>query len=152
MVRWRSGHWRGWVGLVGTVPGCLGPMGWWRWGLLGQPARRQDPLGRPGEGRWPRVGGASGPGAFLRIRLLAQAAAPPLTFCPASALAWSRNPSHLPCPVQVFVQRWEGTQPLPSGLASGLSSLTKPLYRPGNRYLQHQINTWQSLLYDPWPC
>lgn len=73
----------------------------------------QNPAGGPGEGRRARAAGASGPGAFLRIGLLAQAAAPPLLSRlrprleqePPSSLVQRRCSSGL----------WERTQPLPSG-------------------------------------
>lgn len=58
-------------------PRRLGPKGWWGWSLR-RPSPVTGPADRPGEGRRARAGGASGPGAFQRIGLLAQAPAPPL--------------------------------------------------------------------------
>lgn len=61
-------------------------LGWWgpRW---------QD-LGQPGKGRQPRAGGASGPGAFLGIRLPEKTAAPPsppAQLPPSPGAGWAFN-------------------------------------------------------------
>ena len=68
---------RGGWGSCLQSPRRLGPKGWWGWSLR-RPSPVTGAVDRPGEGRRARAGGASGPGAFQRIGLLAQAAAPPL--------------------------------------------------------------------------
>lgn len=100
------------VGLLPTESPALrtqGPVGW----SLRRSSPVTEPRDRPGEGRRARAGGASGPGAFQRIGLLAQAPAPPLQprfrprlereqqsppSCSAGVCPVSRSPGEGPAP------------------------------------------------------
>lgn len=100
---------RGGWGSCLQSPRRLGPKGWWGWSLR-RPSPVTGPADRRGKGAGLRLGArlapahSRGSGYWRRRR--------PLPSCPASALAWSGNSSHLPPPVQVFV-RPPGEGPVP---------------------------------------